>query len=142
MSAQHPSVAEAKRQAKRLRTQLGRQGTPVSHGNALELVAHQHGFRDWNAFHAAMGNRPPEGWSPGDRVEGSYLSQAFSATIVAVEMVRPGWFRLVLDLDEAVDVVTFESFSNFRTRIRGVVGPEGHSRERTSDGLPQLRLDV
>lgn len=142
MSGQLPTVAEAKRQAKRLREQLDRQGTPVSHGNALELVAHQHGFRDWNAFHAAMGNRPPEGWAPGDRVEGSYLSQAFSATIVAVEMVRPGWFRLVLDLDEAVDVVTFDSFSNFRTRIRGVVGPEGHSRERTSDGLPQLRLDL
>jgi len=31
-------------------------------------------------------------------------------------MTRPGWFRLAVDLVEAVDVLTFDSFSNFRKR--------------------------
>ena len=47
----------------------------------------------------------------------------------------------MLDLDEAVDVVRFDSFSNLRKRIRVEVGPEGHSKERTSDGTPQIVLD-
>ncbi len=137
-----PTTAEAKDQARRIRAALGDQGTEIGHARALELVAHQHGFRDWNTFHAAIGNRPPDGWRPGGRVRGAYLSQPFEATVVAVEMLRPGWFRLVLDLDEAVDVVSFESFSNFRKRVRGVVGPEGTSRECTSDGAPHLRLEI
>lgn len=61
---------------------------------------------------------------------------------MAAETPRSGWFRLVLDLDEAVDVVRFDSFSNYRKRIRAVIGPNGHSKERTSDGVPHVRLDL
>ena len=142
MSTRLPSTAEAKEQAKRLRSQLANQGTIVGHANALELVAHQHGYRDWNTFHAAIGNRPPVGWMPGGRVQGTYLSQPFEATVVVASMLRPGWFRLSLELDEAVDVVTFDSFSNFRKRVRCVIGPAGTSRERTSDGEPHLKLNM
>jgi len=142
MTAHLPTIAQAKAQAKRLRAQLAEDGTAISHGKALELVAHQQGFRDWNTLHAAIGNRPPDGFAPGGRVSGRYLSQPFAATVVGVERVGPGWFRLELDLDEAVDVVSFDSFSNFRKRIRGMVGPSGRSHERTSDGRPQLELDM
>lgn len=137
-----PTATRAKHEARHLRQQLAGQGTDVGHGNALELIARQYGFRDWNTFHAAIGNRPPDNWSPGGRVQGSYLSQPFEATIVAVEMRHPEWFRLTLDLDKPVDVVTFDSFSNFRKRIRGVVGPAGKSRMRTSDGVPHLKIDI
>ncbi len=137
-----PTLAAAKSQAKRLRDRLTSEGTAIGHGHALELVAHQHGFRDWNAFHAAIGNRPPEAFVPGGRVQGRYLGQAFYATIRAVDMLRPGWFRLELDLDDAVDVVTFDSFSNFRKRIRGTVGPSGTSRERSSAGQPHLEIEL
>lgn len=136
-----PSLPEAKAQAKTLRADLTKQGTEINHANTLEMVAHQHGFADWNTFHAAIGNRPPEGWTVGGRVQGQYLSQQFKATVKAVEVLRPGLFRLLLDLDEAVDVVTFDSFSNFRKRISAVVGPEGTSRERTSNGVPHLQMD-
>lgn len=142
MSVQLPTANEAKEQAKRLRAQLSNQGTIVGHANALELVAHQHGFRDWNTFHAAIGNRPPEGWMLGGRVQGTYLSQPFKATVVAVRLLRPGWFRLSLDLDEAVDVVTFDSFSNYRKRVQCNVGPAGISREKTSNGEPHVKLDM
>jgi hypothetical protein len=75
-------------------------------------------------------------------VTGRYLSQPFAATVLAADQFRPGWFRLVLDLDAAVDVVRFDSFSNLRKRIRVEVGPEGHSKERTSDGTPHVVLDL
>ncbi|MEO1679241.1 MAG: glyoxalase superfamily protein [Pseudomonadota bacterium] len=137
-----PTLADAKRLAKDLRLELAAKGSPISHAQALERIAHSHGFRDWNALHAAIKDLPPQGWSIGERLTGRYLSQPFAATVRASEQVRPGWFRLELDLDEAVDVVRFESFSNLRKRIRVVVGPEGRSHERMSDGQPHMQLDV
>lgn len=142
MSTQLPTLPEAKAQARRLRAGLQAEGREITHAQALELIAAQLGFRDWNTLHAAIGNRPPEGFAIGGRVRGAYLSQPFAATVVGAERLGPGWFRLDLDLDEAVDVVTFDSFSNFRKRIRGTVGPAGTSKERTSDGQPQLRIDL
>ena len=136
------SIAEAKKQARQLRQDLQRQGEEITHAKALECIAHRQGFRDWNAFSAAAGKRPSEDWRPGGRVEGRYLSQPFRATVLDAQLVRPGWFRLVLDLDEAVDVVTFDSFSCFRKRIRAVVGPEGYSKEQTSNGAPHVLLKM
>lgn len=141
MSRDLPTAARAKTRAKRLREDLAAVGTTISHAQALERVAQEHGFRDWNALHAAIRDLPPEGWTVGGRVTGRYLSQPFAATVLAADQLRPGWFRLVLDLDKAVDVVRFESFSNLRKRIQIEVGPEGHSKERTSDGTPQVQLN-
>ncbi|MBF9059840.1 hypothetical protein HKCCSP123_11670 [Rhodobacterales bacterium HKCCSP123] len=137
-----PTPAEAKALAGRLRDERRAAGHPIGHGQALEIVARTHGFRDWNTMAAAIGNRAPEGLRAGARATGRYLSRPFRATVLSAEALRPGWVRLVLDLDEAVDVVTFESFSNWRKRLRVEVGPEGHSRERTSDGIPHLVLDL
>lgn len=142
MTSELPTIAKAKREAKRIRATLTEQGEPISHAQALEKVAQRHGFRDWNAFHAEMRDRPPQGWTAGGRVTGHYLSQPFAATLLAADQLRPGWFRLVLNLEEAVDVVRFESFSNLRKQIRVEVGPDGHSKERTSDGTPHVELDL
>ena len=49
-------------------------------------------------------------------------------------------YTLTLDLEEAVDVVRFDSFSNFRKRVTGMVDAGGVSSERTSDGRPHLQL--
>ena len=100
-----PTLIEAKAEAKRLRADRATEGVQITHAQALEKTAHRHGFRDWNALHAAIRDLPPEGWSPGGRVTGTYLSQPFAATVLSSEQVHPGWFRLVLNLDEAVDVV-------------------------------------
>lgn len=141
MTRDLPTIATAKKEAKRLREALAGEGTAISHAQALERIAHGHGFRDWNALHAEMSDRPPQGWTAGGRVTGRYLLQPFAATVLAADQFRPGWFRLVLDLEQAVDVVRFESFSNLRKQIRVEVGPEGHSKERTSDGTPHVELD-
>ncbi|MEM8572194.1 MAG: glyoxalase superfamily protein [Pseudomonadota bacterium] len=135
-----PTRTEAKTFAKQLREDLAAHGTPISHSQALEKIAHRHGFRDWNAMHGALLDLPAKKWSVGGRVTGAYLSQPFMATVLSVEPLRPGWHRLELDLDEAVDVVRFEGFSNFRKRIRIGIGPKGFSNERTSDGKPHLVL--
>lgn len=142
MNVKLPSAAQAKDQAQRLRTKLAEEGAQIGHAQSLELLAHQHGFRDWNTMLAAIGNGPPKDWAPGDKVSGTYLSQPFTAQVIGVAMLKPGWFRLELQLDEAVDVVTFDSFSNYRTRVQGVVGPKGHSMERTSDGKAHLQIDM
>jgi hypothetical protein len=138
MTGPLPSLAEAKEQARRLRARLEKEGLALSHGKALDLVAQQRSFRDWNTLHAAIGNRPTVPWTVGGRVRGHYLSQPFEAEILAVTLVQPGWFRLTLDLDEAVDVITFEGMSNVRKRVTGLVGPDGQTRERTSNGRPHL----
>ncbi len=142
MSVQLPTATSAKDQARHLRQEMAAHGTEIRHAQSLELIAHQHGFRDWNAMITAIGNERPDGWRPGDRVKGTYLSQPFTASVIDVAMTRPEWFRLGLDLDQAIDVVTFASFTNLRKRIRGVVGPKGHSAERTSDGQPHLQIDM
>ncbi|WP_147125443.1 glyoxalase superfamily protein [Shimia ponticola] len=142
MTTDLPSLAAAKQQAKRLRAKADTTSGPMSHAQALEAVAQQHGFRDWNALYAAIRDVAPKGWAGGDRVSGSYLSQPFTASVRQCEALKPGWYRLVLDLDEAIDVVRFESFSNLRKQIRVDIGPDGYSRDRTSDGAPHAEIDL
>jgi hypothetical protein len=142
-TAQLPTLSVLKDQARRLRSRMEAHGDAISHSRALELIAAQFGFNDWNTLHAAAGNRAGlEQLTPGARVTGAYLGQPFSARIVGVQALTsaPGSYRVSMDLDEAVDVVTFDSFSSFRKRVNGVIGKEGVSRERTSNGRPQLEL--
>lgn len=141
MTRDLPTLTEAKELAKALRKRLADEGVVLGHSQALERIAKHHGFKDWNGFHASIEADQSKSWGVGARVTGRYLSQPFAATILSSEPLRPGWFRLVLNLDEAVDAVRFESFSNLRKQIRIKVGPAGHSKERTSDGRPHVELD-
>lgn len=130
-------VEELKAQAKRLREKLRQTGISLSHSEALEMVAHQHGVRDWNTLHAMAGNRMR--LRVGDRVEGLYLGQPFTAEIRGMTKLGDGAHRRVtLQFDKPVDVVRFDSFSSFRQRVTGEIGWDGRSPRQTSDGEPQL----
>ncbi|MEM6659450.1 MAG: glyoxalase superfamily protein [Pseudomonadota bacterium] len=130
-------VSELKAQAKRLRDRLRRADITLSHSEALELVAHQHGTKDWNTLRAMAGNRPPLG--VGDRVKGRYLGQPFTAVIRGLTVLGDrGHRRVTLQFDSPVDVVRFDSFSAFRQRVTGEIGWNGRSTRHTSDGEPQL----
>ncbi len=130
-------VAELKEQAKRLRKRLLDAGVKLSHSEALELLAHQLGARDWNTLHAMAGNRVQ--LRVGDRVEGRYLGQPFTAEIRGLTMIGDGGHRRVtLQFDVPVDVVRFDSFSSLRQRVTGEIGWDGRSTRHTSDGEPQL----
>jgi hypothetical protein len=137
-----PTVAEAKKLAKALRADHLSTGEEMTHGRALELVAARYGHRDWNSLNAAIADLAPKGWTAGGRVRGYFMGQVFEADVLASEQVKPGWYRLTLDLDEAIDVVTFESFSNFRERLVKIVGPDGTTQEKTSQGIAHLTLEM
>lgn len=132
-----------KEQAKRLRISLNDAGKPVSHSQSLELVAHQLGHRDWNTAHAAAGNpRPGPPANLWDKVAGHYLGQPFTATVTGVEAQAGGTrWRTSFQLDEPVDVVTFDSFSNFRSRITVTLNSDGRTTEKTSNGVPHMVLE-
>lgn len=139
-----PSLDALKEQAKRLRSRFAGDGEPVSHSRALELVAAQYGFRDWNTLHAAAGNRPAfDPWTLGARVRGHYLGQPFDAEVLGVQVLagEPRRYRMTLHFDTPVDVVTFESFSAFRQRVIGTVDETGRSAAKTSNGRPHLELE-
>ncbi|MBB5514973.1 hypothetical protein FHS89_000979 [Rubricella aquisinus] len=142
MTQSLPTLAQAKQQARTYRTAQAAKGIALSHADALEAVAHALGFRDWNGLHAAIAEMPPEGVQLGAEVTGRYLSQPFTGRVTHLALVRPGWFRVEVQLDAPVDVIQFDSMSNWRSRVRGVIGPDGHTKERTSDGSPHLELTL
>ena len=137
-----PSLETVKAQAKALRQALRDSGTAVSHAQALELVARQYGARDWNTLHARLtrGNAPPA-LALGDRVTGRYLGQSYRGRIVGLSG-PPGHRQIEIAFDEPVDTVRFDSFSNWRRRVRGTIGEEGISPRRTSDGTPHLTVTL
>ena len=138
-----PALETLKDQAKRLRARLAQEDQTISHSRALELIAAQYGFRDWNTLHAKVGNRPPlNPWMLGARVSGTYLGHKFTAEVISVQAIqnRPGYYRLTMKFDEAIDVVTFESFSAFRRRINCTIDETGRSPAKTSDGRPHVEL--
>jgi hypothetical protein len=139
-----PSLDDLKAQARRLRATLQDSGSAVGHARSLELLAHQYGYKDWNTLHAALGNRPPP--APiqlGMRVTGRYLGQVFAGEVISVRALGEGErYRVTLDFDEPVDVVTFDSFSAFRRRVSATVDRHGVTAEKTSNGQPHMVLDL
>ena len=133
------SIDEAKARARALRAALAEAGTAISHAQALELVAKQEGARDWNTLHARLtrSNGAPLPLRLDGRVEGQYLGQPFTGRITRLARMGEG-HSVTIKLDQAVDVVRFESFSNLRSVITGTLDAEGRSPRVTSDGVPQL----
>lgn len=139
-----PSLADLKAKARRLRSALAEDGDFIKHGESLELVARQYGYRDWNTLHAATGNRQPLLLSVGGTISGRYLGQPFKARIASLQPLGSdgAYMRISLELDEAVDVVTFESFSAYRKRIQATIKRNGETVTKTSNGEPHLRLNL
>ncbi len=136
-----PSLEALKAQAKALRAQLQDTGTVINHAQSLELIARQWGFRNWNTLHARIGNHPPpQPFALGDRVTGRYLNQPFEGEIIGIRMIHGDQYQVTVSFEEPVDVVTFDSFSAFRQRVTAVVGRDGRSPKRTSDGTPHMQL--
>lgn len=143
MSMPIPSLTMLKGQAKSLRGGLAGAGVSVSHSQSLELLAKQHGFRDWNTLHAAAGNRVAEPYQIGQSITGRYLGQPFRGEIIQVRrMSGDERFGVTIKLDEPLDVLPQSRISNIRYRVSGRVDRRGMTVERTSDGQPHLVLDL
>ncbi|KQV63994.1 glyoxalase superfamily protein [Rhizobium sp. Root1220] len=145
MTTIYPAIDELKAQAKRLRQAMETRGTAVSHSTALELVAQQHGVRDWNTL-TALSSKPNADpvtlLSVGSQVRGRYLNQPFSGKVLALAETGGGLHKITIHFDEPVDVVTFDSFSAFRQRVSAQIDGSGASPRKTSNGLPQLILSI
>ncbi len=141
-----PAIDTLKAQARRLRSELAGEGHSLTHGRSLEIVAHQHGYRDWNTLHAAAEATAPGGVGDlriGTPVSGRYLGQEFKGTLVALRSLAGGSrFGVTIRFDEPVDVVAFESFSSFRRQVSAIVDAAGRTAEKTSNGLNHLTLDL
>ncbi|MEP1202043.1 glyoxalase superfamily protein [Tateyamaria sp.] len=136
-----PSRAALKAQAKRLRAALNDAGTPCTHAQALESIAHQWGARDWNTLSARAKDAPQPGYHPGQKISGRYLGQPFAGQIKAASRVGSARHRLTLRFDAPVDVVRSTLFSSWRQQVNCVVDATGRSLRKTSDGVPHVVLD-
>lgn len=144
MTIAHLSLDDLKDQALRLRQEMALEGSEINHARALEIVAHQLGYKDWNTLHALVGNRPPgPPISVGQTVTGKFMGQPFIADVLGIRAVpNSGRFHISLQLDEAIDVVTFDSFSNFRKRVSCTIDKRGKSGEKLSNGHRHMVLDL
>jgi hypothetical protein len=138
-------LSSYKQQARRLRDAMAGQGTKLSHSEALEMVARQHGARDWNTLVAGTRRNdvsPSALFPVGSRVSGRYLNQPFTGEVLSLAaMGSADLYKIVIHFDEPVDVVTFESFSAYRRRISALIDRNGMSKSHTSNGIPHLLLD-
>ncbi|MEO0389353.1 MAG: glyoxalase superfamily protein [Pseudomonadota bacterium] len=139
-----PDPYALKAQAKRLRADMAQRGTPLSHAQALETIAHQWGARDWNTLvAAALEPDPPRFsvFSPHQRVQGTYLGHPFTGQIKAARANNNGTWSITLRFDEAIDVIASPAFSNLRQQVSCVVDASGRSLRQNSDG-PQVILSA
>src|SRR5690554_735832 len=70
------TTSDLKAEARIWRAEQAEAGHPVTHSQALEMVARFHGFRDWNTASGVLPVTRGPAYSVGQRVEGSYLKQA------------------------------------------------------------------
>ncbi len=138
-----PSVSDLKNQAKRLRTALAAKGQDVTHSQALEILSNQYGFRDWNTACATASRPNHMVFAVGDRVRGTYMQQPFVGEIKALSKVGPAdQYNVIVQFDAPVDVVTFDSFSAFRSRVTCLIRADGVAVKKTSNGKPYLEMAV
>jgi hypothetical protein len=146
MTTTYPGIDELKAQAKRLRQAMNDRGTALTHGAALEMIARQYGARDWNTLAALAAKPNAAAKTPlfvGAHIRGRYLNQPFTGEVLALSALPGGELhRITIHFDEAVDVVTFESFSAFRRRVSAQIDADGVSPRKTSNGVPHLVLDL
>ena len=84
-----------------------------------------------STLHAAISNKPCAPIYLGQIVPGHHLKQEFLAEVFGIVVIAEGQFEETFDLDKPVDVVTLDSFSNFRKPARKMIGPDGRSADKT-----------
>ena len=87
MTSQIYTRVQAKARARQIKAESS---APLSLAAALEHVAHEMGFRDWNTASARLSNAPEPMWQIGERVSGTYLKQTFRGRVHAVRELQGG----------------------------------------------------
>ena len=135
------STRTLKAEAKALREERKAKGEELGQGAALEEIAHRHGYRDWNTARAALPDRIAPPVQVGDRVEGAYLGNSFTGSVLGVELMHDmQHVRVTVLFDDPVNVSKSQLFSAFRSRVVATLDSRGVSPAVTGDGQPQMRL--
>lgn len=135
-----PSIQTLKSEARALREERARAGTPLGQGQALEEVARRHGYRDWNTASAALPERVATPVQVGQRVAGSYLGRPFAGLVVGMKLLADmQHYEVTVKFDRPVNVSRFD-WPIERERVTATVGLDGISLAHTSDGEPHMRL--
>jgi hypothetical protein len=135
-----PSIQTLKSEAKALREELAKAGTPLSHGQALEQTARRHGYRDWNTASATLPERVVIPLQVGQRVKGTYLSRPFAGLLIGMQLLADmQHYEVTVRFDKPVNVSKFD-WPIERQRVRATIGLDGISMARTSDGEPHMRI--
>ncbi|MBL4894375.1 MAG: hypothetical protein JKY59_05815 [Emcibacter sp.] len=109
-----------KLQARRMRDHFAEKNIDLSHSAALEVLAKQHGFKDWNILSAILKiSSKSVNWPElEDRIKGTYLGHAFTGKILKLQTTHAeNNRRYTIRFDKPIDVVTSRHFSNYRQRI-------------------------
>lgn len=143
LSQKTPDVSDLKDQARRLRQSLADQGTHITYSKSLELLARHYGAWDWNTLRAWASTRKAVSTPQvGDQVKGRYLGQPFTGVLKSLgQRSNDTMWHVSIQLDQPIDVVSFDSFSSWRHRISGVIDQTGRSRRHRSDGTPHLVME-
>lgn len=135
-----PSIQTLKSEAKALRDERARDGAPLTHSAALEEIARQHGYRDWNTASATLPERVAIPVQVGQRVQGTYLSRPFAGLVVGMKLLADmQHYEVTVNFDQPVNVSKF-SWPIERRRVTATIGLDGISLARTSDGEPHMRV--
>jgi hypothetical protein len=136
-----PSTQTLKAEAKALRDERARAGTPLTQGAALEEIARRHGFRDWNTASAGLPDRIATPAQVGQRVKGRYLGNPFTGLLVGLELLGDmRHSKVTVAFDKPVNVSKSSLMKIERRRVTATVGVDGISLAHTSDGEPHMRL--
>jgi hypothetical protein len=136
-----PTLAVLKSQAKSLRASLGATGHVISHAQSLELIAKQHGVRDWNTLHAAAGTAPLI--QLGQQISGRYLGQAFRGEVIRASNIDHGLrSQITVRFDTPVNVSKFDSMVVERRQVTATIDQSGVTVEKTSDGTPHMAVSL
>jgi len=136
-----PSIQTLKSEARALRDERSRAGSPIAHGQALEEVARRHGYRDWNTASATLPDRFVVPVQVGQRVRGTYLGRPFTGMLVGLQLMADmQHYEVSVQFDRPVNVSKFDSMVLERRRVRATIGLDGLSLAHTSDGEPHMRL--
>ena len=136
-----PSIQTLKTEARVLRDERAATPAPLSHGAALEEVAHRHGYRDWNTASAALPERVAVPVQVAQLVKGTYLSRPFTGMVLAMKLLPDmAHFEVTVKFDKPVNVSKFASMVHERQRVTATIDVHGISPARTSDGEPHMRV--
>lgn len=135
-----PSIQTLKAEARALREDRARAGTPIGQGEALETIARQHGYRDWNTARAGLPERVAVPVQIGQRAEGTYLGRPFTGLVIAIRLLADmRHYEVTVAFDAPVNVSRFD-WPILRQRVTATVRLDGVSPAHTSDGEPHMRI--